>query len=70
MEAGRKLREEQYAALKDKEWEDTLRREAELHRSVCSGDAPVPVTQHTHLVSQMRSCTVVCLVPCLPYLAA
>jgi hypothetical protein len=32
MEAGRKLREEQYAALKDKEWEDTLRREAELHR--------------------------------------
>lgn len=34
MEAGRKLREEQYAALKDKEWEDTLRREAELHRCV------------------------------------
>ena len=33
MEEGRKLREEQYAALKDKEWEDTLRREAELHRS-------------------------------------
>jgi hypothetical protein len=33
MEAGRKLREEQYAAVKDREWEDTLRREAELHRS-------------------------------------
>lgn len=32
MEAGRRLREEQYAALKDKEWEDTLRREGELHR--------------------------------------
>lgn len=38
MEAGRRLREEQYAALKDKEWEDTLRREAEMHRSV----------KHTH----------------------
>jgi len=38
MEAGRRLREEQYAALKDKEWEDTLRREAEMHRS----------EQHTH----------------------
>ena len=33
MEAGRRLREEQYAALKDKEWEDTLRREADMHRS-------------------------------------
>ncbi len=32
MEAGRQLREEQYAALKDKEWEDTLRREAQRHR--------------------------------------
>lgn len=36
MEAGRKLREEQYAALKDKEWEDTLMREAELHRCTCN----------------------------------
>jgi hypothetical protein len=40
MEAGRKLREEQYAALKDKEWEDTLLSEAELHRY--SGDNTSP----------------------------
>jgi hypothetical protein len=32
MEAGRKLREEHYAELKDKEWEETLRREAALHK--------------------------------------
>lgn len=32
MEADRKLREEQYAARRDKDWEETLRREAELHR--------------------------------------
>ncbi|WIA32870.1 hypothetical protein OEZ86_006044 [Tetradesmus obliquus] len=34
MEADRKLREEQYAARRDKDWEETLRREAELHRSM------------------------------------
>jgi hypothetical protein len=32
MEADRKLREQQYAARRDKDWEETLRREAELHR--------------------------------------
>lgn len=32
MEADRQLREEQYAAQREKDWEDTLRREAEIHR--------------------------------------
>jgi hypothetical protein len=32
MEADRKLREQQYAARRDKDWKETLRREAELHR--------------------------------------
>lgn len=45
MEAGRRLREEQYAALKDKEWEDTLRREAELHRSAQASCQLVPPWQ-------------------------
>lgn len=32
MEADRKLREQQYAARREKDWEETIRREAELHR--------------------------------------
>eukprot|EP00878_Enallax_costatus_P044531 GHUV01053192.1.p1 GENE.GHUV01053192.1~~GHUV01053192.1.p1 ORF type:complete len:383 (+),score=153.40 GHUV01053192.1:92-1240(+) len=34
MEADRQLREEQYAARREKDWEETLRREAEIHRSI------------------------------------
>lgn len=45
MEADRRQREEQYAALKDKEWRDTLQREAQLHRWAClqAGAATVAI---------------------------
>ncbi|KAF8067189.1 SPEF2 [Scenedesmus sp. PABB004] len=36
MEADRRLREEQYAAQREADWEATLRREAELHRRAAS----------------------------------
>lgn len=32
MEADRQLREEQYAARREQDWEESIKREVELHR--------------------------------------